>query len=73
MQGCPLRCLYCHNPDTWNMNDKKYELAPEEAFEEGMEKVFEANKKLILVQLLATRVNEQAQKMSSLKSGSSAR
>lgn len=34
MQGCPLRCLYCHNPDTWNMNDKKYELAPEEAFEE---------------------------------------
>ena len=20
-QGCPLRCLYCHNPDSWNMTD----------------------------------------------------
>lgn len=19
MQGCPLRCQYCHNPDTWNL------------------------------------------------------
>ena len=20
MQGCPLRCLYCHNPDSWEYN-----------------------------------------------------
>ncbi len=34
LQGCPLRCLYCHNPDTWGVRSKKYVLEPEEAFKE---------------------------------------
>ncbi|MBB4035625.1 pyruvate formate lyase activating enzyme [Dysgonomonas hofstadii] len=34
MQGCPLRCLYCHNPDTWNMSDNRIEMTTDEVFAE---------------------------------------
>lgn len=29
IQGCKLRCAYCHNPDTWNLNSG-IEVTPEE-------------------------------------------
>ncbi len=31
MQGCLARCLYCQNPDTWDLNAGK-EFSPEEVF-----------------------------------------
>ena len=37
MQGCPLRCLYCHNPDTWNPKGPcQYEFTPEELLQETL-------------------------------------
>ncbi len=30
MQGCPLRCKFCHNPETWKLNGKADNYTPEE-------------------------------------------
>lgn len=30
MQGCPLRCKYCHNPETWEINGKADEYSPKQ-------------------------------------------
>lgn len=33
MQGCPLRCIYCHNPDTWETG-KGEKITPDEVLQE---------------------------------------
>lgn len=33
--GCPLRCQYCHNPDTWNMTKGK-EYTADELIDEAL-------------------------------------
>lgn len=33
VQGCPMRCAYCHNPDTWEMNAGTL-MEPEEIIEQ---------------------------------------
>lgn len=33
MQGCPLRCLYCHNPDSWKRENANYKMTADKVYE----------------------------------------
>lgn len=35
LQGCPLRCAFCHNPDTWASSAYE-EMTPEEALQKAL-------------------------------------
>lgn len=34
MQGCPMRCIYCHNPETWDINKDYQEYSSEDLFKQ---------------------------------------
>ena len=45
VQGCPMRCAYCHNPDTWEMNGGTL-MEPEYIFEQYKRNAWNMARKL---------------------------